>query len=181
VINERNDIKSLLASEEKPRADLSLIFLRGNAPGFQEQTYHQHLLVLGLCHSLVAVVDDKRGDLSYRTPSPDEAALHSWIMQLDFQFLKRTTELLVLREGRKPLFSLPVFFASSFRSLCLFAETETSFALLADLEFSSERARMSVLVRCPDGRALLLAKGADSIIYKLLRLFFYINFLFSDQ
>lgn len=40
--------------------------------------------------------------------------------------------------------------------------------LLAELEFSSRRARMSVLVQEADGTVLLLTKGADSKIYERL-------------
>jgi magnesium-transporting ATPase (P-type) len=36
------------------------------------------------------------------------------------------------------------------------------------LEFTSARKRMSVIVRCEDGKILLLTKGADTIIEKFL-------------
>ena len=36
------------------------------------------------------------------------------------------------------------------------------------LEFNSTRKRMSVIVRCPDGRIVLYCKGADSVIYERL-------------
>jgi phospholipid-translocating ATPase len=37
------------------------------------------------------------------------------------------------------------------------------------LEFNSSRKRMSVIVRQPDGRILMICKGADSVIYQRLR------------
>jgi phospholipid-translocating ATPase len=37
------------------------------------------------------------------------------------------------------------------------------------LEFNSTRKRMSVIMRCPDGRLILYCKGADSVIYERLR------------
>ena len=36
------------------------------------------------------------------------------------------------------------------------------------LEFNSTRKRMSVIVRCPDGKIILYCKGADSVIYERL-------------
>ena len=41
---------------------------------------------------------------------------------------------------------------------------EQQFEVLATLEFSSDRRRMSVIVRRPDGRVSLLCKGADYIV-----------------
>jgi magnesium-transporting ATPase (P-type) len=38
------------------------------------------------------------------------------------------------------------------------------YELLAVLEFSSERKRMSVVVRCPQRRLQLISKGADNVM-----------------
>ena len=43
------------------------------------------------------------------------------------------------------------------------------FKLLNVIEFDSARKRMSVIVRKPDGKILIVCKGADSIIEKRLR------------
>ncbi|KAL3133539.1 Phospholipid-transporting ATPase ID [Trebouxia sp. C0009 RCD-2024] len=45
---------------------------------------------------------------------------------------------------------------------------QISFQILAVLEFNSDRKRMSVLCRLPDGRVRLYSKGADSMIYARL-------------
>lgn len=42
---------------------------------------------------------------------------------------------------------------------------DVSYALLAVLEFSSVRRRMSVVVRTPDGKIKLLSKGADLVMF----------------
>ncbi|KAJ3632124.1 hypothetical protein Zmor_022074, partial [Zophobas morio] len=44
---------------------------------------------------------------------------------------------------------------------------EEEYVVLSTLEFSSERKRMSVIVRCPDNRIRLLTKGADNVILPL--------------
>ena len=43
------------------------------------------------------------------------------------------------------------------------------FKLLNVIEFDSARKRMSVIVRKPDGKILIVCKGADSIIEKRLK------------
>jgi magnesium-transporting ATPase (P-type) len=43
-------------------------------------------------------------------------------------------------------------------------DTRTKYELLNVLEFSSARKRMSVIVRTPDDRIVVMTKGADSVI-----------------
>ena len=43
------------------------------------------------------------------------------------------------------------------------------YQLLEVIEFDSTRKRMSVIVRTPEGKILVICKGADSIIEKRLR------------
>lgn len=43
-----------------------------------------------------------------------------------------------------------------------------TFDVLATLEFNSDRKRMSIIVRTPENRVMLMCKGADSIILKRL-------------
>lgn len=45
---------------------------------------------------------------------------------------------------------------------------ETVYEVLAILEFTSARRRMSVIVRDPQGKIMLLCKGADIVIYDRL-------------
>lgn len=45
---------------------------------------------------------------------------------------------------------------------------EHRYQLLHILEFSSERKRMSVIVRTPSGKIKLFCKGADTVIYERL-------------
>ena len=48
-------------------------------------------------------------------------------------------------------------------------EEERQYKLLNVIEFDSTRKRMSVIVRTPEGKILVICKGADSIIEKRLR------------
>ena len=79
--------------------------------------------------------------LSYlQGPSPDEVALVEGGRQLGFEFLSRTMQGVTLR----------------------MLGHECTFDVLNMMEFSSERGRMSVIARSPDGTIRLFAKGADS-------------------
>lgn len=55
--------------------------------------------VLALAHSLVPCVDEKSGQLTYRTPSPDELALHDWVLTNGFRFLRRDSDVLTFAQG----------------------------------------------------------------------------------
>jgi magnesium-transporting ATPase (P-type) len=43
------------------------------------------------------------------------------------------------------------------------------FELLEVIEFTSDRKRMSCIIRCPDGKIKVLSKGADSKLFPLLK------------
>ena len=73
-------------------------------------------------------------------PSPDEVALVEGGRQLGFEFLSRSMQGITLR----------------------MLGHEATFEVLNMMEFSSERGRMSVIARSPDGTIRLFAKGADS-------------------
>ena len=73
-------------------------------------------------------------------PSPDEVALVEGGRQLGFEFVSRNMTGVTLR----------------------MLGHEAAYDVLNIMEFSSERGRMSVIARAPDGSIRLFAKGADS-------------------
>ncbi|KAF9481771.1 phospholipid-translocating P-type ATPase [Pholiota conissans] len=104
---------------------------------------------LALCHSVLADKPEPQTEpylLDYKAESPDEAALVSAAREAGFPFLgksKDTLEIEVMGQSEK-------------------------YTFLKMLEFNSTRKRMSVVLRCPDGRLILYCKGADSVIYERL-------------
>ncbi|NXS32434.1 AT8B3 ATPase, partial [Pomatostomus ruficeps] len=85
--------------------------------------------------------------LVYQAASPDEEALVLAARSLGYVFLARTQDSITIRElGR----------------------TRT-YEVLAMLDFNSDRKRMSVLVRDPQGTIRLYTKGADTVILERLR------------
>lgn len=96
--------------------------------------------VLTLCHSAVYL----EASSSYVSPSADEVALLEGSGGLGFKFCNRSKTQI---------------------KLSLLGES-VNVDLLCTFEFTTERRRMSVVVRDASGRILLLCKGADSAIFE---------------
>jgi len=103
------------------------------------------LLFLGLCHTIVK--DAKSGN--YNAASPDELALVNFAKQQGYEFVDRDAD------------------DNCIMNNSITGEQE-KYKLLNICEFNSTRKRMSCVFRFPDGKIVLLTKGADSIIYELL-------------
>ncbi|XP_028556647.1 putative phospholipid-transporting ATPase 9 isoform X2 [Dendrobium catenatum] len=108
--------------------------------------------LLAICHTAIPEVDEVSGKITYEAESPDELAFVIAAREIGFQFYKRTQTSISLYE-LDPLTGNTV---------------ERSYKLLNILEFNSARKRMSVIVRSPEGKLLLLSKGADSIMFERL-------------
>lgn len=104
---------------------------------------------LALCHSVLADKPDSQREpylLDYKAESPDEAALVAAARDAGFPFVGKSKDGIDIEVMGQ-------------------AERYTPLRLL---EFNSTRKRMSVVMRCPDGRLVLYCKGADSVIYARL-------------
>ncbi|XP_076614933.1 phospholipid-transporting ATPase IC [Chaetodon auriga] len=100
--------------------------------------------LLSLCHTVM--VDNKDGNLVYQAASPDEGALVTAARNFGFVFLSRTQDTITITE----------------------MDQETTYEMLALLDFNSDRKRMSIILKFPDGRIRLYCKGADTVIYERL-------------
>eukprot|EP01122_Echinamoeba_exundans_P017726 TRINITY_DN965_c0_g1_i1.p1 TRINITY_DN965_c0_g1~~TRINITY_DN965_c0_g1_i1.p1 ORF type:complete len:918 (-),score=99.81 TRINITY_DN965_c0_g1_i1:823-3576(-) len=100
------------------------------------------LLAMSVCNSVQVDHDPVTDAVIYKAASPDEEALCNGARTNGVIFLGREgTRLNVDVLGQPKVFEL-----------------------LAEMEFSSDRRRMSVILRAEDGQIILLCKGADSII-----------------
>ena len=103
---------------------------------------------LAVCHTLL-ILDEAVADVIapvYQGPSPDEVALVDGARRLGSRFSSRSASGVVVD----------------------FMGQLQSYDLLAVIAFSSERQRMSVVARRPDGRVTLFCKGADTMMLPLL-------------
>ncbi|KAH8841375.1 hypothetical protein MCOR31_009469 [Pyricularia oryzae] len=111
-----------------------------------------YLLALALCHTCLPEYNDD--GIDYQSASPDELALVRAAQELGYQVVQRSSHSVTLRLG----------------STNGGEDTrEVVYEILDVVEFSSKRKRMSIIIRCPDGRILLICKGADSVILPRLR------------
>jgi len=109
-----------------------------------DPTLEEFLTALAVCQSVVP--EEKDGELIYKAQSPDEEALCSGARSNGYKFTTRAqTEVTVEVRGQNQVFEL-----------------------LHEIPFSSDRARMTVIVRHPDGTYRVYCKGADSKMLPLL-------------
>ncbi|EGC40136.1 hypothetical protein DICPUDRAFT_93437 [Dictyostelium purpureum] len=111
---------------------------------------------LSLCHSIVPMItqDNATGQdtIQYKSSSPDEEALVNASSIIGAKFINRTPDKLETEING----------------------TKETYEILHTFEFSSDRKRMSVVVRDPVTQIIkIICKGADEIIFKLLNKNYY--------
>ena len=114
-------------------------------------TSRSFIEALGLCHTVITdIKETKEGQkyIVYNAASPDELALVNGARHLGFAFESRDDDN---------------------NMICRAWGEERKYKLLNVIEFDSTRKRMSVIIRTPDNRIMVICKGADSIIEKRLR------------
>ncbi|XP_005406394.1 PREDICTED: phospholipid-transporting ATPase IB-like [Chinchilla lanigera] len=109
-----------------------------------EEYIKEFFFLLCMCHTVFPERDGN--NMIYHASSPDEAALVKGAKNLGFVFTMRTPHAVTIEALGE----------------------EYTFEVLNILEFSSDRKRMSVIVRTPAGQLRLYCKGADTVIYERL-------------
>ncbi|KAK9449646.1 uncharacterized protein V1518DRAFT_414280 [Limtongia smithiae] len=143
---------------------LQYLQLKPNTPFSKKARFF--LLAIALCHTCIpdkSAEDDAADDaededdddakIKYEASSPDELALVRAARDLGFVVVDRQFKSVTVR-------TYPNGFAADSR-------VET-YEILQTIEFSSQRKRMSIILRFPDGRLCLLCKGADTMIFDRL-------------
>jgi phospholipid-translocating ATPase len=123
--------------------------LAGESGRVQKEANERFMLTLALCHTVIT--ERTPGDppkIEFKAQSPDEAALVATAKDVGFTVMGRSND------------------GSIMINQC---GVETEYTVLNTLEFNSTRKRMSAIIRMPDGKIVLLCKGADSIIYSRLK------------
>eukprot|EP01132_Coremiostelium_polycephalum_P003773 gene3773-4697_t len=115
---------------------------RGSQIPEKSSNIQTFLRILSLCHTVISETDEATGQITYQSQSPDELALVRAASNNGYVFLNRKTDEIMVRENG----------------------VDVTYSLLAILEFSSSRRRMSVIVKTPEGVIKLLTKGADMAI-----------------
>jgi len=107
-----------------------------------KEDIREFLVLMSICHTVVPEKGDD-GKLQYNASSPDEKALVEGAAQFKHRFVGKTSNSITITNPSN--------------------ESET-FEVLAIIEFTSTRKRMSVIVRGPDKKIKVYIKGADNVI-----------------
>ncbi|KAL5628019.1 hypothetical protein BROUX41_002767 [Berkeleyomyces rouxiae] len=122
--------------------------LAGESTAEQQAATEHFMLCLALCHTVIAEkVPGNPPKMVFKAQSPDEAALVATARDMGFTVLGSNSEGIILNVMGE----------------------ERHYPILNTIEFNSTRKRMSSIVRMPDGRIILICKGADSVIYGRLK------------
>lgn len=110
------------------------------------------ILCIALCHTCLPERKDD-GSIDFQAASPDELALVEAAQDLGYMLIDRPAQSIELQtvnaEGNKKV---------------------DSYQVLDVIEFSSQRKRMSIIVRMPDNTICVICKGADNVITSRLKL-----------
>ena len=111
----------------------------------KDPEFYDFIMHLAICHTILT--EEKDGIIEYKASSPDELALVNAAKYFGFKFVGRDSD----------------------QNLILDIEnTRIAIGILNVIEFTSDRKRMSIVIRLPGGRYRILCKGADSILLPLL-------------
>ncbi|KAK6350040.1 hypothetical protein TWF696_006289 [Orbilia brochopaga] len=152
--SEQENRTSLVLGEDELSTEDLLTYIQMHPETAYSQRAKMFLLCLALCHTCLPE-KDANGKITYQASSPDEVALVQAAQELGYINIDRQV-------GSVTLQTYPHG-----------AEGQTvseKYEILEVLEFTSKRKRMSIVLRCPDGRICLFSKGADSTMTELLRL-----------
>ena len=105
----------------------------------------EFLLHLAVCHTILC--EEKDGKIEYKASSPDELALVNAARFFGVEFVGRDENQCILVKVHGEIRVIEV---------------------LNVIEFNSDRKRMTILIRLPNGQVKLYIKGADSVILPLI-------------
>ncbi|KAK8859877.1 phospholipid-transporting ATPase DNF3 [Apiospora arundinis] len=144
-------VQSHTARPELTTEDL-LRYIRDRPETPFSRKARQFILCIALCHTCLPERTED-GQIDFQAASPDELALVRAAQDLGLLLIDRPTGSIVLQSS-----------APDGQQI-----TDT-YQVLDVIEFSSQRKRMSIVVRMPDGKVCIICKGADSAIIPRLKL-----------
>ena len=109
------------------------------------EMHFNFIMHLAVCHTILS--SNKNGKIEYKASSPDELALVNAAKFFGIEFIGRDSDhnVELMLRGEK-----------------------VNVTVMNILEFTSDRKRMSAVVRMPNGKIKILCKGADTIIQQRL-------------
>eukprot|EP00027_Filamoeba_sp_ATCC50430_P018405 CAMPEP_0168578090 /NCGR_PEP_ID=MMETSP0413-20121227/21145_1 /TAXON_ID=136452 /ORGANISM="Filamoeba nolandi, Strain NC-AS-23-1" /LENGTH=1137 /DNA_ID=CAMNT_0008611909 /DNA_START=1 /DNA_END=3414 /DNA_ORIENTATION=+ len=137
-------IRERVYDQSKTPAVLSKIGQDASTPKEEADKIREFLTVLAVCNTVVP--EEKDGAILYQAESPDEKALVEAAAENQVILLERSNDDV---------------------QVSVWGHKET-WQIMDVIEFTSARRRMSIVVKDPQGRILLLSKGADVTMFQLM-------------
>lgn len=119
-----------------------------DVPKTSQKAANEHfMLALALCHTVMTEPNSMDENLrDFKAESPDEAALVAVARDVGIVFKGRQRNILTLE---------------------VYGD-ERQYELLDKIPFSSARKRMSCFIKTPEGKIMMITKGADNVIFQRL-------------
>ncbi|KAF1331982.1 P-type atpase, partial [Globisporangium splendens] len=153
-----NDVEMDSVKPPRPgtRFNDSRLIGRLNANHSTKKEIHDFMLLLTICNTVIP---------EYDTPAAEESGLSSATGKIKYNASSPDEQALVLAAN-----DLGYVLTGRDGPIChtLIQGVPMTFEILNVLEFNSDRKRMSIIFRQPDGSIILYCKGADDIIFDLL-------------
>ncbi|KAG1708907.1 hypothetical protein DVH05_022539 [Phytophthora capsici] len=153
AINANSGASTFLSEDNQPSEHPAVSYFRRLLKNLDSCESHL-ALAMSLCHTVVCEYDRGTGALSYNSDSPDECALVRGAEAMGVKLFERCGHKLyvaITEEDRHGSHVKTVTYTLTFQ-------------ILRVIPFSSERKRMTIIVRDENGEIRLFCKGADSVI-----------------
>ncbi|CEP61502.1 aminophospholipid-translocating P4-type ATPase DNF3 LALA0_S03e04280g [Lachancea lanzarotensis] len=159
IVGVDSSIKKRPAANDELRSSHELIqYIQRHPHTYYSEKAKFFIMALALCHSCLprkASDADEEDTVEYQASSPDELALVTAARDMGYAVLNRNGTVLTIKSYPSGFEGNPVI---------------EDYEILHFIDFTSDRKRMSVLVRMPlePNRVLLICKGADNVILERL-------------
>ncbi|KAF7683962.1 putative phospholipid-transporting ATPase IIB [Astathelohania contejeani] len=104
------------------------------------------LEALVICHNVTPVHEE--GTVTYQASSPDEIAMVRWTEKIGFMLHDRSREYICIKD---------------------LLGNEHKYLILHTFPFTSEKKRMGIIVKSPNGEIILFVKGADVVMKEMVK------------
>lgn len=141
------------APQPELRTEIMLRYIQQRPHTLFAKKVRMFLLSLALCHTCLPEKNEK-DEIRYQAASPDEVALVQAAQELGYIVIDREAQAIIIKTSAMGNADESVL---------------ETYEILNVIEFSSNRRRMSIIVRFPDSRIYLFCKGADSVLIPKLR------------
>ncbi|KAI9350349.1 hypothetical protein BDR26DRAFT_833502 [Obelidium mucronatum] len=148
--------------------ELSIARLRGAGMSPAQQQTYNFLEAMALCHSVVPDLSQAQIDSNLPPFNSDEKMPNAHTVSSILYQSSSADEVAIVNAARDLSFVYKTRTPTTLSLSILSQLVDSEYEILNTIEFTSDRKRMSTIYKYPDGRIMLLTKGADNVILERL-------------